>query len=606
MSPFSIPVEVAKKREGISPYWLTILVWAALAVGQMVRDFHAFDHSIGSTDDAMRLFQIRQWLSGSGWYGLFTDRFNPPDGYHTHWSRLIDVPIAGMILLLKPVFGMAKAVQWTLVIWPLIPLAGVYCGLVSIARRLAGPTSSIPMIAAAVACMPGQYIFNPGEIDHHNMQLMFSIGLVAFALRAQDSLVAAILGGVSAALLLAIGFESLHVFGLVGLYLVVTGLIDTNSRISSGRFFLILSLSMPVVFLANVPPDRWLTPRCDALAINTATAVTIAASGLAILFYFASEMKISRKIGLVCVISTIAGVIFLILGPVCRAGPLAELDTQLYPLWLSQVSEARNIWQLGKDPAEALGYFAIGIFGLAGGVYAFLRGKADLPLVLLVLLVISSIGLAFFQIRSITYVCWFGVALATVSWCRTIPDSLKYAQVKRILVIAILPLAFVFLFDRLAVPQTAESAGGIRSVRSPDAPRICADIRNFQAIAALPEGIILSHIDLGSYLLAETRHKVVMAPYHRAEKAIIFGQSAFAASINDAQRQIAAYPAKIDYIVDCAALPFGAAELAEVQMQKSGRSTYFREALVKSGKVDWLEAVPMPQDNPLKVWRIRP
>jgi hypothetical protein len=55
----------------------------------------------------------------------------------------------------------------------------------------------------------------------------------------------------------------------------------------------------------------------------------------------------------------------------------------------------------------------------------------------------------------------------------------------------------------------------------------CNDLRNFSAVEALPRGTILSHIDLGPYLLAETGHDVIMGPYHRAAEAILFGQQAF-------------------------------------------------------------------------------
>ena len=50
------------------------------------------------TDDALRLAQLRDWLHVkglfSGWFDLHQARMQPPEGYDTHWSRLIDAGLA--------------------------------------------------------------------------------------------------------------------------------------------------------------------------------------------------------------------------------------------------------------------------------------------------------------------------------------------------------------------------------------------------------------------------------------------------------------------------------------------------------------------------------
>ena len=58
------------------------------------------------TDDNLRLAQVRALLEGQGWYDLTQHRFDPAHGgANIHWSRLVDLPIAGLILLLKPLRG---------------------------------------------------------------------------------------------------------------------------------------------------------------------------------------------------------------------------------------------------------------------------------------------------------------------------------------------------------------------------------------------------------------------------------------------------------------------------------------------------------------------
>ena len=57
---------------------------------------------MGDPDDQLRLVQICDWLAGQSWWDVTQYRMNPPAGGPMHWSRLVDVPIAGLILLLAP------------------------------------------------------------------------------------------------------------------------------------------------------------------------------------------------------------------------------------------------------------------------------------------------------------------------------------------------------------------------------------------------------------------------------------------------------------------------------------------------------------------------
>ena len=57
--------------------------------------------TLPDTDDAMRLVQVRSFLSGQGWFDLHQARFDPPAGYDSHWSRLIDAGLAGLFIAFK-------------------------------------------------------------------------------------------------------------------------------------------------------------------------------------------------------------------------------------------------------------------------------------------------------------------------------------------------------------------------------------------------------------------------------------------------------------------------------------------------------------------------
>ena len=60
--------------------------------------FATLDASGGDNDSLLRLVQVRDLLGGQGWFDLHQYRMGPEGGFVMHWSRLVDAPIAAIIL----------------------------------------------------------------------------------------------------------------------------------------------------------------------------------------------------------------------------------------------------------------------------------------------------------------------------------------------------------------------------------------------------------------------------------------------------------------------------------------------------------------------------
>ena len=94
--------------------WLGACVWL---IWSRWGGIHWF--ALGDTDDNMRISQVRAWLNGQGWYDLRQYKLNPPVGFDIHWSRLVDLPIAGLILVFRPLVGGRLAEQIAVTAAPL-------------------------------------------------------------------------------------------------------------------------------------------------------------------------------------------------------------------------------------------------------------------------------------------------------------------------------------------------------------------------------------------------------------------------------------------------------------------------------------------------------
>ncbi|MCA1969044.1 MAG: hypothetical protein LDL42_07920, partial [Rhizobium sp.] len=69
----------------------------------------ATDYVGVDNDDAMRLVQVRDLLGGQSWFDLTQYRLGLDGGTLMHWSRLVDLPIAALILAFSQVLPAERA-----------------------------------------------------------------------------------------------------------------------------------------------------------------------------------------------------------------------------------------------------------------------------------------------------------------------------------------------------------------------------------------------------------------------------------------------------------------------------------------------------------------
>src|SRR5690242_7137441 len=102
------------------PVAALVLFWAVAAVAVGFMHWSTIDNAFGSPDNAMRLAEVRAFLAGAPWFDPHEARLNPPLGYDTHWSRLLDAGIAGLIVLFRQFASGDLAERLARCVWPLL------------------------------------------------------------------------------------------------------------------------------------------------------------------------------------------------------------------------------------------------------------------------------------------------------------------------------------------------------------------------------------------------------------------------------------------------------------------------------------------------------
>src|SRR5262249_15013872 len=176
-------------REQTETAVLLAIIWIATVPTYLIARLNADL----STDDAMRLVEVRDLLGGQSWFDPTQYRLAPSEGVRMHWSRVIDLPLAALIRAGDLMLPAARAEAMAMAVWPAALLLVFLAGI----ARLA-------LIFAALMAPVLQH-FRPGAIDHHNAQLALLVWSLVFALRPQPR--DAALAGTACALSIAIGVD---------------------------------------------------------------------------------------------------------------------------------------------------------------------------------------------------------------------------------------------------------------------------------------------------------------------------------------------------------------------------------------------------------------
>src|SRR6478736_4275789 len=207
---------------------LVTLVWLLVALGLLLQFWTQTAETLLDTDDAMRLVEMRAWVAGHGWFDLHEARVQPPLGYDTHWSRLIDAGLAGLFMtfrLVDPQSAERLMRAW----WPLLWLLPTIAGMVAIAWRMAGREAAMVSLLLALVGVPAYQQFTPGRIDHHNVQIALTMLTVAATGWSDRWRWGATAAGLLTGAALTIGFEAVPYLAACGAVFALRYVLDREN-----------------------------------------------------------------------------------------------------------------------------------------------------------------------------------------------------------------------------------------------------------------------------------------------------------------------------------------------------------------------------------------
>jgi len=586
----------ARWQHELDRHWLrlVLIAWAATAA------WYVFDRwgpirwlGLGDTDDNMRLMQVRAWLGGQGWYDLRQYRLNPPAGFDIHWSRIVDLPIAGLILFFRLFTTNAWAERLACGIAPLLPLSLAMIGLAATARRLVSPLAWPLALVFLLGAPATMLMFMPERIDHHGWQLAM-LSLTVAGLCDPNGRRGGALVGLASAVSLSIGLEMLPYAAMAGAIIALQWVWAREGRERLAVYAVTLGGGSAAGFAAFASYANRV-PRCDALT-PVWLSVMVAAGALLFVLAWVNPQRREVRLGLAVLAGGIIAAGFAHFFPQCLGRP-EQVSPELARNWLDNVKEAKPLY---KHPFRlAFPIAALPVVGLLGAIVAAWRARRQpsaVGWVAVALFTAFACLMLLWQARAGPAAQLLAIPGATALGWVLLPWLLNH----RLMPVRVFGTVAAFLlisglFAGLIIRYLPVDRPNKYTQRVNRATGRCLTIPALAPLDRYRAQTIFTFVDLGPRLITLTHHSAIAGPYHRNGDAILDVQHAFGRSPAEAHAIMKRHGATL--LLVCP-------DMAESTIYRARNPGQFYDQLAHGKVPGWLTQLPLPKGSPLRLFRI--
>jgi hypothetical protein len=575
-------------------FWLsTAAIWASTCLLLIVIAWSSIvAWRFPDPDDQMRLLQVRDWLAGQSWFDVAQHRLNVPVGLPMHWSRLVDLPIAAVIVTLRPLLGQLLAEHVALVVVPLLTL-GVVMALVAALARLMFANDGQALMAVSITplCAEVLHQLQPMRIDHHGWQMAMAL-LAIYAVIRAPARKSGWLAGLAIAIWITISLEGLPMIAAILALVALKWAIAPANRPLLIATMATSCAGAGLLFLVSRPSSAWGASVCDAVSPVYLAMLVIAALGSIGVAIMPIRTTAGRLGALTCV-GAAALVPLPLMAPQCATGPFGQLDPLVRHFWYLKVAEGLPLWV--QDLPSVINTIGLPVIGLVGSALAVRTSAGDVRArwIAMLFLLCAATVLAILVQRA------GGVAnlLAITGAVRLLHPLLLRARA-----IENLPKRLTATLAVFVAAAPGAVSGVAISSAAPDA-RVtavrramgCLAASDMKALSVLPRGNVLAPLDISPTILLLTHHDAVGSGYHRGASAMHDVIATFTGTADQAHALVV--KRRIDYVAFCPGLP-------EVMIYENEAPKGFLAQLDAGRAPVWLTPVAL-RGSPAKVWRVR-
>ncbi|MDU8928294.1 hypothetical protein RXV86_12935 [Alisedimentitalea sp. MJ-SS2] len=544
-------------------------------------------------DSLLRMVSVRDLMAGQSWFDTVQRRVLPPEGLDLHWSRLLDAVLAGLIIVLSWFLDAETAEFVVMAVWPVFLLC-FFCLVLALAinSRFGTKAATLTMLIAALSQLPRGFYFEPGYIDHHNLQLVLMAAFSWAILHPGNKRKSGLGAGVAMALSLAIGLEAVGFFAMAIAFLVIRYVAvngwETDRLICFGLGLLVTA---PLLFVAQTPFAEWFTMKCDVLgppALIVTTAISLHCILLAI---FARDAAPARRLALASILTVVLALSLAPVLQVCSGGPYDMVSEEIQAIVIGEVLENQPLSfffdnQLVQGTMMTVPFFSA-ILLLAPTLG---RGQQRDARAFLLILLGFGLAVGFLQARMMIW----GWAILPAALGVGFADFIRSSKLNLLWLLRLV-LVFVAIFPYsvgllILQPWNLEPHQNAVSEASGNTRR-CATKADLEPLNAMSPAVLFNPIETAPAILFYTHHSVTGASYHRSPLALEMGVKPFLYS-DDKVLKDAVTNVNADYVIVC-------------RGQQYGGEDSIGTRLANGEQLDWLLEIPVETTEGIRIMKIR-
>jgi len=578
---------------------LLLIIWAAVCTGLLISTWHFIGPlNFRDPDDALRLVQVRDLLAGQSWFDLTQHRIHPPGGVPMHWSRLVDLPIAVMLMALKPLLGTALAERATLTAVPLLQLLALMIVTHRIGRLL-GLGDRTAMLAVALLCtsMTILFQFAPLRIDHHGAQILCgAVAVMALVNCWRRDGRMGLIAGIAMACWLQISIEGLPCAVAMGGVLAARHVMRVDCWPDFRNYLVALTVASAVMLFGTHYPADAIIPWCDSL--SPAYLLPLAGACLTVLIGSTTVPRndmVARASPLMLG-GLVGGALFLLTARQCLAGPFDTLDPIVYNYWFMAVREGMPIWTQRADHQALI--LIPSLLGLIGGAIGWRRAicrEHRMAWASLFAMQLVSFGISLDVMRAMSFAHLLALPGNAVLLARLLMGVQRLRAMPLRLVLSVGTMTLTPFGATAAMAAALDPADIVVKPEGEVARFTCSTYGAFRGLDALPPALLFTPLDIGAHVLVYTHHSVVATGHHRNAEGMKEAISGLIATPDDARRIVTATGA--NYVALC----LGENEVVKYSKREPASLI---AGLRKGEHPDWLVPVPMRKGESIKVYRV--
>lgn len=339
-------------------------------------------HLIGF-DDHVRMVQVLNLVNGADWYDRTIMRVNLPEGFHTVWPRIVDLPIAFVIIIAQQFTDQKTAALIASIIVPYAELAVLFIAATYFARPLVGKNyarlMALFLVFTSILNQKKYTIagFHPGQASHHSWYVILNILMFGAAARVALGVrgkAPALMTGAAIALLLAVGIEGFPmVAGTAAVFAALAWSFNSPTlaqrgavAIGYGALFSLLLLPL------NQPPAHFFEVSFAEPSILGPILVCAAALFLALETLLLKYVRLNKIVSLVAllILAGLFAAALITAFPQMKDGAGAALSPAERNMAFHQHPEAWSLDRIADSGLEYIGFVMPILIAIIAGIVA--------------------------------------------------------------------------------------------------------------------------------------------------------------------------------------------------------------------------------------------